>query len=122
MITQITKADYTDRKGVALITVLGTLLFVSMIGIAILQLAISHSGLSFHQITRQRAYYASQAGLEYAMWSQRNGIDPTNSYCFNPSNGTITTMAGSCGSSLIRVDITRTGASPPYTLSANAAY
>lgn len=99
----------------ALITVLATLLFVSLIGITILQIALSHSGLSYKQISRQRSYYAVQAGLEHAMWRIRNN---------EPVEGNV--IIGG-----LQVNLTRTSGGHPtlgntgvtnYTLNATVNY
>jgi len=81
----------TNNKGVVLIIVLGTLLVVTIIGNIILSTIVSQSRLTHHQVSRIKAYYASQAGMNYAIemlrlgnWTSSN--DPSSApkyYCIN---------------------------------------
>ena len=56
-----------NKKGVVLFIVLGTLLVVANLNIVILSLILSHARLTLHQTSRIQAYYAAQAGMNYAL-------------------------------------------------------
>jgi Tfp pilus assembly protein PilX len=56
-----------SRRGVALYLVLAILLVVTILTSAILTLISSQTKLSNHQIRRTQAYYAAQAGINYAL-------------------------------------------------------
>jgi len=61
------------KKGVVLLIVLGMLLVVASLTTVILSLILSHSRLTHHQTSRIQAYYASQAGIIYALEKLRTG-------------------------------------------------
>lgn len=56
-----------DRRGVVLLIVLGTLLVVASLATVILSLILSQRRLTHHQTSRIQAYYASMAGMNYAL-------------------------------------------------------
>ncbi len=55
-----------NKKGVALFFVLAILLVVAILANIILNFIISQSSLTAHQVKRIQAYYAAQAGVNYA--------------------------------------------------------
>lgn len=55
-----------NKKGVALILVLGILLVVAILANIILNSTLSQSSLTNYQVKRMQAYYAAQAGVNYA--------------------------------------------------------
>jgi Tfp pilus assembly protein PilX len=61
------------KKGVVLMIILGVVLIVALLGGVILNIVLSQSRLTHHQISRIQAYYASQAALNYAIEKLRNG-------------------------------------------------
>jgi Tfp pilus assembly protein PilX len=77
----------TNRRGVALIMVLGTLLVVLTLANIILNIILSQSRLTHHQVSRIQAYYAGLAGVNYAIDKLRLGNDPewsvTGNYTHN---------------------------------------
>jgi len=62
------------KKGVVLLIVLGMLLVVTSLATVILSLILSHSRLTYHQTSRIQAYYAAQAGMNYALERLRTGV------------------------------------------------
>ena len=85
------KTSNPNNKGIVLLIVLATLLVVTILGNIILNTVLSQSRLTHHQISRIRAYYATQAGMNYAIEMLRLGNwtpDPnpngiTKHYCIN---------------------------------------
>ena len=61
----------TDRRGFALYLVLAVLLVVVILANVILNLITSQSKLTHHQVKRIQAYYAAQAGVQYALENLR---------------------------------------------------
>jgi Tfp pilus assembly protein PilX len=61
------------KKGIALFMVLGTLLVVTILAFIMLNIILSHSRLTQHQVGRIQAYYAAQAGMNYALEMLRTG-------------------------------------------------
>ncbi|MCM8795255.1 MAG: hypothetical protein NC928_00975 [Candidatus Omnitrophica bacterium] len=79
-----------NKKGVALLMVLGTLLVVLVLANVVLAIISSQTRLTHHQISRIQAYYAAWAGINYALEQLRTGawtVAPTNS-C-SPPNGCV---------------------------------
>ncbi len=62
-----------NKGGVVLLIVLGTLLIVTSLATVILSLILSHRRLTYHQTSRIQAYYAAQAGMNYAYEMLRLG-------------------------------------------------
>ncbi|MGE5308060.1 MAG: PilX N-terminal domain-containing pilus assembly protein [Deltaproteobacteria bacterium] len=60
-----------SSRGVALYLVLAILLIVSILTTVLLSAITSQSKLSDHQVRRIQAYYAAQAGINYALESLR---------------------------------------------------
>ena len=56
-----------EKKGVVLLIVLGMLLVVVSLVTVILSFILSHARLTHHQTSRIQAYYASMAGINYAL-------------------------------------------------------
>jgi len=56
-----------NKKGVALFFVLAILLVVSILANIILSFIVSQASLTTHQVKRMQAYYAAQAGVNYAI-------------------------------------------------------
>jgi Tfp pilus assembly protein PilX len=63
------------KKGIALFMVLGTLLVVVTFAFIMLNIMLSHPRLTQHQVGRIQAYYAAQAGMNYAIEKLRLGND-----------------------------------------------
>jgi Tfp pilus assembly protein PilX len=70
------------KKGIALFMVLGTLLVVVILAFIMLNIILSHSRLTQHQVNRIQAYYAAMAGINYALEQLRIGAWTFN----NPNN------------------------------------
>jgi hypothetical protein len=64
-----------NKQGIVLFIVLGTIFIVIILGNIILSIILSQSRLTHHQISRIQAYYAAQAGINYALEMLR--ITPT---------------------------------------------
>jgi len=77
-----------EKKGVVLLIVLGMLLVVVSLVTVMLSFILSHARLTHHQTSRIQAYYASMAGINYALEKLRLGNDnnwqlpalPANNY------------------------------------------
>jgi len=67
------KLNGFTKKGIALFMVLGTLLVVTTLAFVILNIILSHPRLTQHQVGRIQAYYAAQAGINYAIEKLRLG-------------------------------------------------
>jgi len=65
-----------NSRGMALAMVLGTLLVVVILANVILAIISSQTRLTHHQVSRIQAYYAAQAGINYALEKLRLGNDP----------------------------------------------
>jgi len=62
-----------DKSGVALFIVLATFFVIVILANVILNIMLSHSRLTHHQVSRIQAYYAAQAGVNYALEMLRSG-------------------------------------------------
>ncbi len=62
-----------NKRGVAMYLVLGVLLVVVILTNVVLSLISSQSKLTNHQVRRVQAYYAAQAGINYALEQLRLG-------------------------------------------------
>ena len=71
------------RKGAVLFIVLGTILIVMILANIILNIMLSQSRLTQHQVSRIQAYYASLAGMNYALEEIR--INELNWTFYNPT-------------------------------------
>jgi|GEM_PF-859879 len=63
-----------NRRGVALYLVLSILLVVVILANVVLSLINSQSKLTHHQVRRIQAYYAAQAGVNYALENLRLNV------------------------------------------------
>ncbi len=63
----------SDKKGLALLIVIGLVLMLSILGGTVLMVSTGHFSTSFRQIKRARAYYAAEAAMQHALWSCRSG-------------------------------------------------
>ena len=79
-----------NKKGVALYFVLAILLVVVILANIILNFITSQSRLTTHQVKRVQAYYAAQAGVNYALeqlrlnnlfWATPNATSYTHKIC-----------------------------------------
>jgi len=61
----------SDKKGIALLVVIGLVLMLLILGSAGLMISTGHFGTSFRQIKRARAYYAAEAAMQHALWKLR---------------------------------------------------
>lgn len=55
-----------NNKGIVLFIVLGTILVIIILANVVIGLITSQSRITHHQVSRIQAYYAAQAGLNYA--------------------------------------------------------
>lgn len=62
-----------NKKGIVLLLILGTLLVVLSLATVIISIIMSHARLTHHQTSRIQAYYASLAGVNYALEKLRVG-------------------------------------------------
>ena len=63
------------RKGVILITIMGIMIVVFLLAVAILFFTTQESRISEHKVKRNRAFFASQAGIIHALERLRKGDD-----------------------------------------------
>ncbi len=63
-----------NRRGVLLFIVLATIFIVATLSITILQIILSQSRLTHHQVSRIQAQYAAKAGMVYALEMLRTGV------------------------------------------------
>lgn len=84
----IPKIIINNHKGVILLIVLSTILVVVALANVILMLVSSQSRLTHHQVGRIQAYYAAQAGINYAIEMLRLG--PALGGWSPPAAGTVT--------------------------------
>ena len=63
----------TDKRGVVLFIVLMTIVIVSALASVVLSIMVSQARFTHHQTSRIQAYYASQAGVNYAIEQLRTG-------------------------------------------------
>lgn len=97
-----------NKKGIALLMVLMTLLVVVILANIILAIILSQSQLTRHQINRIQAYYAAGAGINYAremLRTNTSGWELPTSGSFNKK--TICPAASGC-------DVPNSGL--PYTV------
>jgi hypothetical protein len=73
-----------DKKGVVLLIVIGTVFVVIFLANVVLSIITSHSRLTHHQVSRIQAYYASMAGINYALEQLRTGIWIAGTDCPSP--------------------------------------
>jgi Tfp pilus assembly protein PilX len=71
-------------KGAALYLVIGTLIVVSILATVILSLVLNQTTISRHHSTRIQAYYAAQAGMNYALEMLR--IGPPNGWTLDSAD------------------------------------
>jgi len=124
-----------NKKGVALLIVLGMLLIVTSLVAVILSIILSHPRLTHHEASRIQAYYAALAGINYAIEKLRLGDDSNwqapatgasytrylcNSGCTGPGDINDVDLPNP----IVQVVITVTGisGSPPIQINAKAIY
>jgi Tfp pilus assembly protein PilX len=109
------------NKGVALLLVLMVILVAVIIANISLTFILSQSRLTHHEISRIQAYYACQAGVNYALEKLRTGDWSTGSYSLCSSGCTVND-----GDIPYRVDITigdtGSGINNTRRISATATY
>jgi len=78
----------TNKKGVVLVIVLGTILVTVLLANAVIRLISSQSRLTHHQLSRIQAYYATKAAVTYAQEQLRTGawVAGTNCTVASPCN------------------------------------
>lgn len=123
-----------NRKGIALILALFTMLFISLIVVAFLDIATIDQLIATNQIRDSQASFIADAGVETAIYGLRsdNTYPGTvgdvefpsgsgNTYNVSVSGSTITSI-GTVGdfSQTVEVDFSLTGSSPPYTVKINS--
>lgn len=88
------KMDRIIRKktGIALFLVLGTILIVTILANLIVNLYYSNSRLTYHQTSRTKAYYATQAAINYAI----NRLQQGDANWTNPAGSTHTFCRNGC--------------------------
>ena len=69
----INQINNDNDKGVVLLMVLSTIFIVVILANVVLTLITSQSRLTHHQVSRIQAYYAAQAGMNYALEQLRLG-------------------------------------------------
>jgi hypothetical protein len=65
----------SNKKGVLLFIVLGTIIVVAALSTVILRIILSQSRLTHHQVSRIQSQYAAKAGLNYALDKLRRNDD-----------------------------------------------
>lgn len=71
----------TNKKGVVLVIVLGTILVTVLLANALIRLISSQSRLTHHQLSRIQAYYASKAAVTYAQEQLRSAAWVAGTNC-----------------------------------------
>jgi hypothetical protein len=84
----INQINNDNDKGVVLLMVLSTIFIVVILASVVLTLITSQSRLTHHQVSRIQAYYAAQAGMNYAIEMLRLG--PGLGGWSPPATGTVT--------------------------------
>ncbi len=79
-----------NKKGVVLFIVLSTLLIVVALASVVLSVILSHSRLTQHQSGRIQAYYATKAGIDFALEQLRLGVWSYPANCPNTNPATCT--------------------------------
>jgi len=72
----------SNEKGLAIFMVLGILLVVTVLANVVLTIISSQARFTHHQVSRIKAFYATQAGVNYALEKLRRGewtYSPVNS-------------------------------------------
>lgn len=62
-----------NKKGIVLFMVLATIFIVILLANILINIITSRSRLTHHQVSRIQAYYASMAGINYALENLRTG-------------------------------------------------
>jgi len=62
-----------NNRGIVLFTVLAVIFIAVILANVLLSLVSSHSRFTHHQVSRIQAYYAGQAGMNYALEKLRTG-------------------------------------------------
>lgn len=62
-----------NKKGIVLFIVLGVVLITATLAAVVINLVLSHYRFTHHQFSRIQAYYASMAGINYAIEMLRIG-------------------------------------------------
>lgn len=70
-----------DKKGIVLLIVIGTVFIVIFLANVVLSIITSQSRLTHHQVSRIQAYYASMAGVNYALERLRVGTWNATTSC-----------------------------------------
>ena len=73
-----------DKKGIVLLIVIGTVFIVIFLANVVLSIITSQSRLTHHQVSRIQAYYASMAGINYALEQLRIGNWIAGTDCPSP--------------------------------------
>ncbi len=63
----------TNNKGMAMLIVLGLVIMLLVLGGAVLMISTGHFGTTFHQVSRTKAYYATEAAMQHTLWALRTG-------------------------------------------------
>jgi type II secretory pathway pseudopilin PulG len=84
----------SNRKGMILFIVLGTIMVVSILSTVILRIILTQSRLTHHQLSRIQSQYAAKAGINYALEMLR--VNDSNW----PATGEYTRIMRQSGSSL----------------------
>lgn len=62
-----------DKRGIAIFLVLGALIMAVVLARVVLNIILNQASLGRHQQSRVQAYYAAQAGMNYALEMLRTG-------------------------------------------------
>lgn len=76
-----------DKRGVILIVVMGTIAVIVVLANVVLRIMTSQASLTQHQVSRIQAYYASMAGVNYALEKLRLGQWSAGLYSICNSGG-----------------------------------
>ncbi|MGE5197018.1 MAG: hypothetical protein ACM3IL_00730 [Deltaproteobacteria bacterium] len=121
------------KSGMALYMVLASLLIALILSGIILNIILSQARISYHQVSRVQAFYAAQAGCNYAIEKLRLGDD---ALCW-PNTGAYTVSMVRTGGSgcdvlepdlppsvqQVQIDVDATGgANNPIRISTTATY
>ncbi len=77
----------SDRKGIALLIVLSSILIVTLLANAILSVVLNQSRITRHMVNRIQGYYAAHMGIVYAFERLRAGWpSPPATFYINQNN------------------------------------
>jgi len=119
-------ADYARRKkkGVVLFLILAALAIAIILAAALLSLMLNQARITNHQVSRVRAFYAAQAGINLAMEQLRTHVwVGTGTHILSKDTAICSSAGNICDDDIpfpVTINITSTGGI--FNISATADY